>query len=72
MFESGSDEQPEDNEAIEAAYGYRLGEIVMYRGLVQGKIIEFGHEYDVTLLLWNPDKNEYTGMPTRVSINECE
>lgn len=73
MFESGN--QPEinnqDEELIMQAYGYSLGEVVKYRGLVDVKIIEFGHNFVMKVRPIDPDSRQLGEIMT-ISANECE
>jgi hypothetical protein len=71
-FETGNDPEPTDPEGIDAAYGFSIGEVVMYKGMIQGKIVEFGQQADVVILPWDPDLKQYSGSPMRVAVNECE
>ena len=75
MFHFESPNEPDDegdDEGLTAAYGFSIGEIVMYRELIQGRIVEFGRNADVVILPWDPDRNDYSGAPMRVAVNDCQ
>jgi len=80
MSQIDDDDESQDYDGVESAYGYSIGETVTYKGMLRARIVAFGNNYIAYVNLWDPDlasqcesnPGGWSGIATKISINDVE